>query len=82
MCSKPVRPEDLIVDQFFKRGMDEARRTLCVEEGEPLIRKLKLVNGDWEVLPEEDAEGEQSESESEEPETKTRRVAEEEIILD
>lgn len=76
VCCKIVRPEDLIVDAFLQNE--------C--QGEVKRVKLNIALGYWEVLPDEDAEGEGSDDELIEPTNKRTRKSDEEdiseIVLD
>ena len=59
ICAKVVRPEDLAVDAWVGEAIVAGRK----ESGRDSIRLRLGSVGNWEVLPEEDAQGEGSEDE-------------------
>jgi hypothetical protein len=85
VCSRITRPEDLIVDEFVKQGMEKARKEVDIDECGLIKRfKLHVSTASWEILPDEAIQGQESESEDEypnEPGVKKQKV-EAEIILD
>jgi len=94
VCSKIVRPEDLIVDEFVLDAIKKAKDDIGLDEYGGFMKRLKLNFadggvGNWEVLPDEEAEGEGSDDEDDDevsggPVAKKSRGGgeEEEIILD
>ena len=91
VCSKLARPEDLIVDEFLLEGMRGAKVALQVSVEEGLMKRLKLDTNrsEWDILEDEELQGEGSDDEYEEDyggAAKRRRkedtAAAEEIILD
>ena len=87
VCSKQARPEDLVVDEFFLAAMHAARKDLGLPADEPLLRRFRLdtKKGDWEMLEDEELEGEGSDDEDQDTDgVKRQRVSvpEEEIVLD
>ena len=93
VCSKLARPEDLVVDEFLLAGMETIKAELGVSPEDGLMKRLKLdvSKGAWEVMEDEELEGEGSDDEDADEEdldggvSKRRRnedVVAEEIILD
>ena len=91
VCSKLVRPEDLIVDEFLAEGMKTAKEELKINAEEGLMKRFKLHSGRWEVLADEELEGEGSDDEDEPDGSAKRRRSDngatsqtmaDEIILD
>lgn len=90
VCSKLVRPEDLIVDEFLSLGIRLARESLKIPSEDGLMKRFRLGAGaDWEILADEELEGEGSEDEEEPKRRRTgddqhtgTAAAADEIILD
>jgi hypothetical protein len=89
VCSKLVRPEDLVIDEFLVDGMSKARSELQLPSDEPLLKRFKLdaQKRVWITLEDEALEGEESDDEESDetgPDQKKRKKDEvdEEIILD
>jgi hypothetical protein len=88
VCLKIVRPEDLIVDEFVLGAIARAKEEIGLDEYGGFMKRLKLdmSSGQWEVLPDEEAEGEGSEDEEihdgDRPTKRNRTEVDEEIILD
>jgi hypothetical protein len=88
VCSKIVRPEDLIVDEFVHDAIKKAKDVIGLDDYGSFMKRLKLDmnSGQWEVLPDEEAEGEGSEDEDDFDERPSKRNrgadVDEEIILD
>jgi hypothetical protein len=87
VCAKQVRPEDLVVDEFFLAAMQRGRKELSLPADEPLLRRFRLDvrKGEWEMLEDEELEGEGSEDEEYDETTSKRQktaTPEEEIVLD
>jgi hypothetical protein len=68
VCSKIVRPEDLIVDGFVLEGIGKAKQEAAVDEEDDggYLKRLRLDTtlGAWEEMPDEDIEGEESDDEN------------------
>ena len=74
VCSKIVRPEDLIVDEFVLDGINSGKSHVGLDEYGGFLKRIKLDIGKkaWEVLPDEEAEGEGSEDEDDESHKRPR----------
>lgn len=68
VCSKLARPEDLIVDEFLLEGMRGAKVALQVSVEEGLMKRLKLDTNrsEWDILEDEELQGEGSDDEYDE----------------
>ena len=89
VCSKIVRPEDLIVDEFVLDAINSAKSVVGLDEYGGFLKRLKLdiQRGEWEVMPDEEAEGEGSDDEDDEQVSKRPRHTNDhndssEIVLD
>ena len=63
VCSKLVRPEDLIVDEFLFEGMQKAKAELKINAEEGLMKRFRLEGARWVILADEELEGEGSDDE-------------------
>ncbi|KAF4738695.1 hypothetical protein FOZ62_009338, partial [Perkinsus olseni] len=71
ICAKPCRPNKLVLDKFALEALKNARATAdtaASDDEESFNKRMRLdEEGRWEVLPDEDLEGEESESEEDKP---------------
>ncbi|EER04159.1 sumo ligase, putative [Perkinsus marinus ATCC 50983] len=71
ICSKPCLPSQLVLDKFALEALKNGRvsaDTAASDDEEWFNKRMRLDGqGRWEVLPDEDLEGEESESEEDKP---------------